>query len=94
MVLHRGDLDKLVGTKARHPVCRLAIFEMQDQKLVLISSVDALNQYCCNIVVSPEHFLVTTPCSFYLVRSDVKWLTEIATTKACQALKENFSKDS
>lgn len=43
VVLHSGDLDKLVGTKARHPVCRLGLFEMQGHKLVPVGSVDALN---------------------------------------------------
>lgn len=34
-----------------------------------------------------------TPFSFYLVRSDRKWVTEVATTTACQTLKDHFSKD-
>lgn len=29
LVLYKGDIDKMVGTKARYPVTCLAIFELQ-----------------------------------------------------------------
>jgi hypothetical protein len=30
IVLHMGDIDKLVGTTARHPVCKITMFEMSN----------------------------------------------------------------
>jgi len=43
--LHIGDIDKLVGTKARHPVCRVSIFEIVDSKLIPQFSINELSQY-------------------------------------------------
>ena len=43
IVLHMGDIDKLVGTTARHPVCKITMFEMSNQKLTPLLTIDALS---------------------------------------------------
>ena len=34
LVLYRGDIEKVVGTRARHPVCKLAIFQLVPLKTI------------------------------------------------------------
>lgn len=76
-VLHAGDIDKLVGTKARHPVCRLSVFAIHEKKLEKLIAINGLNQYCSSVMVMDTFLYVISPISFYLVRTDKNWMYEI-----------------
>jgi len=43
IVLHSTDLDKMVGTKARHPTCVVSVLEVQGELISLSFKADALS---------------------------------------------------
>lgn len=104
-MLHRGDLDKMVGTHARYPVNKLSVFEMTygvnkgegASDLRLLLTVDALSYYARKIIpatVSDDYCYITTPFSIYLLRLEKNRLVEIQTSSAAKAIADNFNTDS
>ncbi len=43
VVLHVTEVDKMVGTKARHPTCVVSVLEVQGESVNLTFKADALS---------------------------------------------------
>ena len=93
IVLHLSDVDKLIGTKARYPVCKVTTFCQTGDKLEKLMTISNLNQYCRSIVVAANFFYIVSPVSLFLIRSDKNWVSEIQTSPLDQVLKDNFAND-
>lgn len=93
IVLHLGDVDKLIGTKARYPVCKVTTFSLVGDKLEKLMTIYQLNQFCRSIVVAGNFFYIVSPVSLFLIRSDKNWVSEIQTSPLSKVLKDNFAND-